>query len=378
MKSQGFLSRNRNRLKKKAGRKIFALIFKSKRPPKTADMGFEGSNRNQVIELSWLILLLAVCFQNFGCQGNTNSSSRAPFDLSQRPRLFGNDSVFANNRSSGQDRYAVDLPDVRIDDGSYRQLEDINRRLGAYDSDNELLNTELAGLKQKLDLANQYNFQLKEQLAGATSQMSQFFAERESANQQIAGLRIQLEQMQENLKMAQQSQQSTPQIASSGGGMTAQLASRSTIRANNSLIDRLSDIQVQGAQVRMDGDVIRIEFPSDQTFVPGSYQIQPNQMPLIQNVVANIQGSFPRQIVGIEAHWDGSSLGNAGISEHQLTATQSLAIFNEFVRLGLPKNQLFTMAMASNRPRHSQSAANGINPNRRIEVVIYPETYDGS
>jgi len=329
-----------------------------------------------------LLALLVCCLTGFilGCQGNSNSSSRPPFDLSQRPRLFGNDSVFASQRNE-RDRYAVDIPDVQIDDGRARnRYDELNQRIGAFDSDNQLLNTELAGLQHKLDLANQYNQQLKEQLAGTSSQMSQIFAERESAQQMISGLRMQLEQSQRNLQVAQQQLQnpsSPTQMVSNGGPSNTQLPNQTIIRANNSLLDKLSAVQIQGVQTRLDGDVIRIEFSSDRTFVPGTYQIQPAQLPLLQNVAGTIQRHFPRQIVGIEAHWDNSSLGDSGISDHQLTATQSLAIFNELTRLGLTRNQIFTMAMASNRPRHPAGISEGISPNRRIEIVIYPETFDG-
>jgi len=141
---------------------------------------------------------------------------------------------------------------------------------------------------------------------------------------------------------------------------------------------RLSEINIPGGDARMDGDVIRIEFPSDRLFVPGTYQVTPAQRPLLSEVVATVRRSFPRQIIGVEAHWDNTPLNPPGTTDHQLTATQSLAVSDELIRLGLPRRQLFTMAMASNRPRHSQGTRGGVSPNRRIELVIYPETYDGS
>ena len=140
----------------------------------------------------------------------------------------------------------------------------------------------------------------------------------------------------------------------------------------------LNNINIQGGQARMDGDVIRIEFPSDTMFVPGTYQIQPAQAPVLQSLVRTIRQDFPRQIIGIEAHWDGTPLNPPGTTDHQLTATQALAVFNNLLRLGLPSDQIFTMAMGSNRPRHPRSNQNGISPNRRIEIVVYPERYDGS
>ena len=51
------------------------------------------------------------------------------------------------------------------------QVNALNQRASAFDSDNQLLNTEVAGLKQKLELANQYNQTLKEQLADTSGRI---------------------------------------------------------------------------------------------------------------------------------------------------------------------------------------------------------------
>ncbi len=338
------------------------------------------------------LLIFLIAIASIGCRQYDNGvnrySSRPLIDLSQRPAWLGGNQV-ADNRSTN-DRFSLagfnsgGNNEVQYAEEARRmasQYDDLSHRMGAFDNDNQLLNTELASLQQRLDMANQYNHQLKEQLAGTTTQMSQVFAEREQAFQQVSSLRMQLEQTGQNLQMAQnqyqQLQQSAVRQVNSSGSTPTQLAGGATLRANNSLLQKLSAIELRGAEARMDGDVIRIEIPSDSTFVPGTYQIQPAQMPLLQNIAGTIRQNFPRQIIGIEAHWDGSQLSSE-ITDHQLTATQSLAIFNEMTRLGLSRNQLFTMAMASNRPRHSGGAPGGISPNRRIEIVIYPEMYDGN
>jgi flagellar motor protein MotB len=44
--------------------------------------------------------------------------------------------------------------------------------------------------------------------------------------------------------------------------------------------------------------------------------------------------------------------------------------------MGLPEKQLFTLAMGANRPRYGAGAAANPAPNRRIEIVVYPETID--
>ena len=272
----------------------------------------------------------------------------------------------------------------------------LSQRLSATDSDNQLLNTEVAGLRQKLELANQYNQTLKEQLADTSGRIQQTELEKRQALAQTQEFRQRLQEAAANTngssnrngfsgQFAQASAPTQPEDRfdrfasrdSANGRGDVQFAS-ATIRANNSLMRRLSEIRIPGGEARMDGDVIRIEFPSDRLFVPGTYQVTPAQRPLLSEVVATIRRSFPRQIIGVEAHWDNTPLNPPGTTDHQLTATQSLAVFEELMRLGLPRRQLFTMGMASNRPRHSAEKVGGVSPNRRVELVIYPETYDGS
>jgi len=281
------------------------------------------------------------------------------------------------------------------------QVNALNQRASAFDSDNQLLNTEVAGLKQKLELANQYNQTLKEQLADTSGRIQQSEIERNKALAQAEQFKLRADQYQRqqqpNINQGQFAQvssqpwqrqgdahrnnsQQNDRFASSdsfNGQGKAQFAS-ATIRANNSLMRRLNDINIPGGEARMDGDVIRIEFPSDRMFVSGSYQIAPSQRPVLSDIVSTVRRSFPRQIIGVEAHWDNTPLNPPGTTDHQLTATQSLAVFEELIRLGLPERQLFTMAMASNRPRHAAGTFGGVSPNRRIELVIYPESYDGS
>lgn len=280
--------------------------------------------------------------------------------------------------------------------GLAREFDRIQGQIGAYDADNQLLNTEVATLTQKLELANQYNQTLKQQLADTSDRVTQSGNQQRIDQQQFASLQQQIQSQQQRLAeqdrlLAQQrtdlqrSQAENRSLQNNGfqrdsntfqnTGFSSSSGS-ATIRANNGLMQKLNSINIPGGDARMDGDIIRIEFPTDRLFTSGSYRIQASQLPVLQNIASTIRESFPRQIVGIEAHWDGTPLNPPGTTDHQLTATQSLAVFDELVRLGLPARQLFTMAMASNRPRHQQRQVAGVSPNRRIELVIYPESYD--
>ncbi|MEM9411899.1 MAG: OmpA family protein, partial [Planctomycetota bacterium] len=245
-----------------------------------------------------------------------------------------------------------------------QEIQSLNQRLGSFDSDNQQLVTEIASLKQKLQVASDYNNQIKQQLADTSVQFQQMQVQKQNVEQQLAD--------------AMQQVQNNQQLASMSGNAPTGLLGAATVRSNNSLLQKLSSIRIPGGQARMDGDVIRVEFPSDNLFNPGTYNIRADQNVTMRNIVTTISNSFPNQIIGIEAHWDGTPLNPPTTTHHQLTATQSIAVFNRLVQQGLSANQLFTMAMGSNRPRHPNSNINGISPNRRVEIVIYPEKYNSN
>ena len=322
---------------------------------------------------------------SFRLPTNPNVAARAQNLLGQGTGQFGQANQLGQVGQFGQP-------------GLAQEFDRIQGQIGAYDADNQLLNTEVATLNQKLQLANQYNQTLKQQLADTADRASRSDNQQLIDQQQFASLQQQIQSQQQRISeqerllaqgatdlqnlRRQQAESRTLQsnfqrdsspfqnsgFSSSGGS--------ATIRANNGLMQKLDSINIPGGDARMDGDIIRIEFPTDRLFVSGQYRIQAAQLPVLQNIASTIRQSFPRQIIGVEAHWDGTPLNPPGTTDHQLTATQALSVVDELVRLGLPSRQLFAMAMASNRPRHQQRQVAGVSPNRRIELVIYPETYD--
>ncbi len=244
---------------------------------------------------------------------------------------------------NGEVQYASQQQGEQITQLS-KQLTDMSQQLGRFDTDNQGLHGQVASLQQKLEGANNYNYQLKQQLRDATVQLQQF--QQSGPQQQLAGA---------------QTQAQGPY----------QFAGNATIHANNSLMGKLSPLQAAGVKASMDGDVIRVEFPSDQLFSAGTYQVQAGQQNLLNNLASTIRQHFPQQFIGIEAHWDQTQVQGSTTSLQQLTATQSLAVLNYLTQAGLPNQQMFTVGMGSNRPRYPNNAPQ----NRRIEVVIYPESF---
>ncbi len=259
--------------------------------------------------------------------------------------------------------------------GVSEQMKNLTARLGQSDLDNQQLQTELAGLKQKLQAAGDYNYQLKQQLADTVSQIQTVQNEKLALEQQL----VSLQRGMSGTAVAAGSAAGVGSLAAGPGSPPAQLASSNgppTLRANNSLMQKVSALQISGITTRMDGEVIRVELPTDAIFTPGTYQLSLTSTQLLQQIAGVINREFPRQVIGVEAHWDSAAALPAGATAQQLTATQALAVFNEMMRIGVPERQLFTLAMGSNRPRYGAGAGNGTAANRRVEIVIYPETID--
>ena len=322
--------------------------------------------RSSLLDFNRANLLSRQNSNQIGRNGFANSG----FANSGFANPFG--SPFRNQRNRGTSQLANnELPNLDISPGQEingqmaRQVNDLSQQVGAFNADNQDLYTQIANLRQQLQISNDYNAQLKQQLSDTSGQFQQLQSARQLAEQRAAAMQAQLSQAQ------QQAQQAQNRLASGVASVPSRLPGMATVRANNSLLEKLDRIQIPGALVKMDDDVIRIEFPTDNLILPGSYQVQASRVPALQQLVGTIRQTFPKQIIGVEAHWDGSALNSNTITHHQLTTTQALSVFNELQRLGISERQMFVMGLGSNRPKYSSGRSN-----KRIEVVIYPEEYD--
>ena len=149
-----------------------------------------------------------------------------------------------------------------------------------------------------------------------------------------------------------------------------------TLKPNSSLETALKMVQVQipGVSIRQDGDEIRFELPADTLFPPGSTSLHPQSHVTLRQVAGIVAQHYPRQRIGIEGHID-TTPGVGPASLHQITGAQSMAVFQFLASSGLPTQQLAATAHGSNRPRVSNGSEAGRAKNRRVEIVIHPETY---
>lgn len=234
---------------------------------------------------------------------------------------------------------------------------------------NQQLPPQIAEMQRRVQQLDENNRQLTTQLAQSQQQI-QVFRERGDLMQK---------QLQDTTAQLQQSRLAQQSLQGQAAGMQASMSLRggATLKANNSLLASAATLQVPGAKVEPDGDLIRVRIPADQLFAPGTAQLNPAAAQIIDSVGASLARQFPRQRVAIEGHTDtGQLYGGLFTTPYQLAGAQAQAIMETLVRRnGLPTQQLFVVAHGPNHPLADNQTAAGRSDNRRVEVVIYPETF---
>jgi len=232
---------------------------------------------------------------------------------------------------------------------SQSQMHELQRRVGELDVSNRDLHTRLAQSEQQQKLYLDQTQLLQQQLRDTANQLKETQLARQDAEKSV--------------QMLQASSRKQ------GGAM---------ITANNSVRQALATIDIPGVDVRQDQDVIRIEMPADELFQPGTVQLVATAYAYLDKVAEAITRNYPRQRIAIEGHTDSAPTFNgAATTNHQLSSLQALAVFDILTRRNhLPARQLFVMGLGANHPRASNATDAGRAKNRRIEIVIYPQTLD--
>jgi flagellar motor protein MotB len=227
------------------------------------------------------------------------------------------------------------------------QTQQYQQRAAALDHDNQELQSMLAQSRQQAQL-------MQEQVAATQTQL------RDTANQ-LAAIQSDNEQMKTR----------TTAMAAS-----MQTRSQAEIRPNNSLLRNLTITNLPGVQVRQDGDVVRVELPADQLFNPGTAQLKSGSEDLVRSVGTDLERNYPQQLIGIEGHTDSSPPVSPQLPTAQhLSVAEAMAVYDALVRTaGVPANQLFVVGHGSSHPVVSNGTDAGRARNRRIELVIYPDT----
>jgi len=229
---------------------------------------------------------------------------------------------------------------------SSRQYQQLQDRAYALDRDNQEKDTLLAQARQQTKVSEDQLAALRDQLRSVTSQLAQTRSDKENADRRVQVL---------NASMQRQ------------GGVT--------IDPNSSLQQTLPTVNIAGAFVRRDGEVVRIELPGHALFEPGSARLRPGAVELITEVAAEIARVYPDQMVGIEGYTDNDPVsGGQFRNNHELSVARAMAIYDVLInRSRLQGDQLFVTGHGPTQPVVSNATAEGKQRNRRIEFVVYPE-----
>lgn len=271
-------------------------------------------------------LLLAALLAAAGCNRNPYIGSQQPFAWQQ-----------------AQPQPGQPLPE------HLSQLQELNRRNSQLDTNNNDLHRQLAQAQQDVQVKSQ----------------------------QVELLQKQLKEMTDLAREATLAQKKAEEK------MTAQLASTrqrggATITANNSLRGGLEKLQLPGVEIREDGEVLRIELPADQLFQRNTAQFTASASPLIAQVAEALKQHYPKQKIVVEGHTDNSPLGGGVMSSKtRLTLAQASAVFDQLTTVyGMPPHQFAVTGHGDSYPLASNATPAGQEKNRRVEIVVAPETYD--
>jgi len=225
------------------------------------------------------------------------------------------------------------------------QVQDLNRRVAQLDLNNADLHRQLAQKAQ----------------------------EQAAAQEQVALLQKELGSIAQRYKDSQLAQQQAQQKVTAMEAST-RFRGGASISANSSVKQSLAAVSIPGLDIRQDGELIRIEIPADKLFAAGSPQMQAGGQRILDEVASAIARSYPRQRIVIEGHMD-DSFAASPATGHALAGQQAQAVFAQLVDRGrLPARQLSVLAMGDNHPLASNATPAGKAKNRRIEIVVYPDS----
>lgn len=227
---------------------------------------------------------------------------------------------------------------------------------------------QVAELQRRVELLDKDNRQLQTQLAQSEQQTQVYREEMNLVRQQLADTAQRLEEAR--IAASRNEQQFKGLQAST------QFRGGATLEANTNVRQIADALKSAGLPVVYENETARILIPSDQLFQNGTAQLLPQAASILAPLASQIVRIAPRQRIGVEAFSDDAPLyGGQYANSHQLTSAQSLAVFELLAtRGGIARESMATVGYGGTRPRQSNETATGRAANRRVEIVIYPET----
>jgi chemotaxis protein MotB len=290
---------------------------------------------------------LAVGFFATGCNRSNPYLTTQPASVA--PPLAGNSNSVLGQWFGGGSQAAA-LPQQIA-----AQESELSRRVQMLDENNRVLQTQLAQAQQQIQVANDERGLLRRQLADASNQLQQSRVATMQTQSQLAGLSEQYRGLENS----------------------TQLRGGARLTANRSLQGSALSLQQLGFPVLEEGSVIRLRVPADQLFQPNTANLSVGAAEILDRIGNIIRKDFARQRIGVEGHTDaGPFYGGSFTSAQQLASAQATAVVDQLSRRSqLPSQQLFSLAHGTNHTLADNQTPTGRSQNRRIEFVIYADTF---
>ncbi len=244
---------------------------------------------------------------------------------------------------------------------------ELERRARLLDENNRQLHMQLAQTQQQLDLSRERAELMQRQLKDVSSQLQ---TSRVASARPISPAPI-------SNDPGTVASRSVANATDSGFQRETTRKSSARLTANTSQRPTSEGLRELGYDVEVQGNVLRLRVPSDQLFQPSSAQLSPGASGILDRIADVVRAEYPRQRIAIEGHSDNAPLyGGSYTTAHQLTSAQTSTILEYLIRRNqLPGAQWFTLAHGSNYPIQDNQNPVGRAANRRIEFVVYPETF---
>ena len=129
-------------------------------------------------------------------------------------------------------------------------------------------------------------------------------------------------------------------------------------------------MQGTGVDVSREGDTIRLTAPGSITFQTSSAQLAP-QFSATLNQIATSVNNYQGTVVLVEGHTDstGPLDYNMRLSEQRATS-----VANYLMQRGVEGSRISLQGYGPNRPIADNTTSSGRQTNRRVEVLIVPQT----
>jgi flagellar motor protein MotB len=195
-------------------------------------------------------------------------------------------------------------------------------------------------------------------------------------NQQLHALLAQQQQQTTQYQTAlQQSQRELAEVRNSSGGSGGSVARRGVSARAASHGGALPLVNVPGAEVLQDGDLVRIRLESSHLFNSGRAELKPDVNATLDSIAQALRSEYGGRLVGIEGHTDSDPITKSKWkNNHELSVARSVAVFEALKRRGIPESQLFVAGYGPNHPITASSSKQTKSQNRRVEIVVYPES----